>query len=94
MVQYRRDCVPGGSFIFTVTLRDRRSRLLTEHIDQLRQAYRGIQRASPFVREASVAWVKRRRNPGLPTIITALTDSGLSPYIQATVMDEAWRNPG
>jgi len=31
MVSYRRNRVPGGTFFFTVTLRDRRSRALVEH---------------------------------------------------------------
>jgi len=52
MAHYRRNYVPGGSFFFTVTLGDHRSRLLIEHIDQLRQAYRRIQRATPLVIEA------------------------------------------
>jgi len=33
MVLYRRNVVPGGTFFFTVTLRDRRARLLVDHID-------------------------------------------------------------
>ena len=38
MVLYRRNHLPGGTFFFTVTLRDRRSTLLTDHIDLLREA--------------------------------------------------------
>jgi len=40
MINYRRSFVPGGSFFFTVNLADRRQRLLTEHIDELRSAFR------------------------------------------------------
>ena len=38
MVGYRRMRVPDGTFFFTVTLRDRRSALLTVRIDDLRAA--------------------------------------------------------
>lgn len=38
MVTYRRNFIAGGSFFFTVNLENRRLRLLTEHIDQLRAA--------------------------------------------------------
>jgi putative transposase len=38
MVLYRRNAVPGGSFFFTVTLRDRRAGTLVDHIDLLRVA--------------------------------------------------------
>jgi putative transposase len=40
MTSYRRSIVPGGSYFFTVNLEDRRSRLLTDHIDALRAAFR------------------------------------------------------
>jgi REP element-mobilizing transposase RayT len=40
MVHFRRSLVPGGSFFFTVTLADRRSSALTEHITSLRHAFR------------------------------------------------------
>ncbi len=36
MVRYRRNVVPGGTFFFTVTLRDRRSTVLVDHVDLLR----------------------------------------------------------
>ncbi len=48
MVLYRRNRVPGGTFFFTVTLADRRSRLLTEHIDLLRGSWRAVRRVRPF----------------------------------------------
>lgn len=40
MVNYRRDRTFGATYFFTVTLRDRTSRLLVEEIDHLRQAVR------------------------------------------------------
>lgn len=40
MVRYRRDRVPGGTFFFTVTLRNRRSDLLVARIDALQAAWR------------------------------------------------------
>jgi putative transposase len=35
MRNYRRNFVPGGSYFFTVNLAERKSRLLTDHIDCL-----------------------------------------------------------
>jgi hypothetical protein len=40
MTDYRRNFIAGGSFFFTVNLAERRLRLLTEHIDTLRIAFR------------------------------------------------------
>ena len=48
MPRYRRNMVSGGSFFFTVTLADRQSRALTEHIDVFRAAYRTVHSRSPF----------------------------------------------
>jgi len=48
MPDYRRNRVPGGTYFFTVTLRDRRSNLLVTHIDALRQAVRQTRVAKPF----------------------------------------------
>lgn len=42
MVQYRRNYVAGGTYFFTVTLADRRSSVLVDHIDDLRVAYRSV----------------------------------------------------
>jgi len=36
MVRYRRNRVPGGTYFFTVTLRDRKSTLLIDHVELLR----------------------------------------------------------
>lgn len=48
MVLYRRNRVEGGTYFFTVTLRDRSAGLLVEHIDFLRLAYRAVQQDHPF----------------------------------------------
>ena len=48
MSSYRRSLVGGGTFFFTVTLADRRSSLLVEHIERLRTAYGRVQREHPF----------------------------------------------
>ncbi|MFM2477889.1 REP-associated tyrosine transposase [Celerinatantimonas sp. MCCC 1A17872] len=39
MVNYRRVFIPGGCYFFTLTLKDRRLKLLTEQIDLLRDAF-------------------------------------------------------
>ncbi len=48
MVKFRRNYVPGGTYFFTVTLRDRRSSALTEHIDLLRKSFRDTIEEHPF----------------------------------------------
>lgn len=42
MVGYRRNFLPGGTFFFTVTLRDRRATFLTDNIGLLRGATRAV----------------------------------------------------
>ena len=54
MVLYRRNRVPGGTYFFTVTLRDRSSGLLVQAIDHLRHAFRTTHRERPFRLEAIV----------------------------------------
>ena len=54
MTGYRRNFIPGGSFFFTVNLADRRLRLLTEHINELRTAFREVRRHHPFTTDAVV----------------------------------------
>ena len=54
MVNYRRNFVPGGTYFFTVALRDRRSQQLTQSIDLLRQAFRNTLRSQPFHIDAIV----------------------------------------
>ena len=54
MTHYRRNFVPGGSYFFTVNLADRRSRLLTDHIDLLRTAFRYARVRHAFMIDAIV----------------------------------------
>ena len=54
MVAYRRYYLKGGTWFFTVNLRNRKSRLLTEHIGTLRHAILTIKRRKPFYIDA---WV-------------------------------------
>lgn len=54
MVLYRRNRVPGGTYFFTVTLNDRRSRALVDHVDVLRDAFRTTGIRQPFTVEAIV----------------------------------------
>ncbi|HEX3504717.1 MAG TPA: transposase [Xanthobacteraceae bacterium] len=54
MVRYRRNFVPGGTFFFTATLADRRSRALVEYIGSLRRALRTTWRERPFSIDAAV----------------------------------------
>ncbi len=52
MVHYRRNFIAGGTFFFTVTLNDRASRALVEHVDILRTAVSRTQRSQPFTIDA------------------------------------------
>ncbi|VIO67473.1 REP-associated tyrosine transposase [Bradyrhizobium ivorense] len=54
MVKYRRNFIPGGTFFFTVTLADRRSNLLVDHIDALRNAFNATRSERPFAVDAVV----------------------------------------
>ena len=54
MVQYRRNFVPGGTYFFTLTLRDRRQTLLTDHVDELRDAMRATHTLNPWTTDAIV----------------------------------------
>ena len=54
MVRYRRNFVPGGTHFFTVTLADRQSRTLVEHIVALREAFRTTRNERPFAIDAIV----------------------------------------
>jgi putative transposase len=54
MVRYRRNLVPGGTYFFTVTLRDRRSSALVDCIAALRHAFRKARRLHPFDIDAIV----------------------------------------
>ena len=54
MVRYRRNFLAGGTYFFTLTLRDRSSRLLVEYVDVLREAFRAARQRHPFTIEAMV----------------------------------------
>jgi len=54
MPDYRRNRVPGGTFFFTVNLRDRSAGLLATHVDALRAAVRQVRDGAPFHADA---WV-------------------------------------
>ena len=54
MVKYRRNLVQGGTYFFTVTLSDRRSTILIDHIGALRAAFRTARRERPFTIDAIV----------------------------------------
>jgi putative transposase len=54
MTDYRRNFIAGGSFFFTVNLAERRLRLLTEHVEELRTAFRETRRRHRFTIDAMV----------------------------------------
>jgi len=54
LTNYRRNFAPGASYFFTVNLADRRSSLLTAHIDALRVAFRDIRARHRFTIDAVV----------------------------------------
>ena len=54
MVRYRRNFLAGGTYFFTLTLHDRVSQILVEHIDVLREAFRAARQRHPFTIDAIV----------------------------------------
>ena len=48
MVNYRRNRMPGGTYFFTVTLANRQSSLLIEHVHLLGEAMREVRTRHPF----------------------------------------------
>jgi putative transposase len=54
MPHYIRAYVPGGTYFFTVNLLERERRLLVEHIDALRNAFRIVKQQRPFRIDAIV----------------------------------------
>ncbi|MCW5589053.1 MAG: transposase [Legionellales bacterium] len=54
MVNFRRFYIEGGCYFFTVTLKNRKSRLLIEKIGLLRQAFQQVKQENPFTVEAIV----------------------------------------
>jgi putative transposase len=47
-MHYRRELIPGGTYFFTVALAERKSALLTEQADKLREAIRVVKLRHPF----------------------------------------------
>lgn len=54
MVHYRRNRIPGGTFFFTVCLRNRNASTLVERIEDLRTAFRDTRLTRPFCIDAIV----------------------------------------
>ena len=54
MTDYRRNFISGGTFFFTVNLAERHLRLLTEHVEKLRTAFRETRQRHPFEIDAIV----------------------------------------
>jgi putative transposase len=54
MVGYRRNRIEGGTFFFTLTLADRRSSALIDHVGALRAAFRATRQERPFTIDAVV----------------------------------------
>ena len=48
MVFYRRNRVPGGTYFFTITLRDRSSSILVDRVYDLRKVLSSVMREHPF----------------------------------------------
>ncbi|MGB9130470.1 MAG: transposase [Thiobacillus sp.] len=47
-MHYRRALIPGSTYFFTVALADRKSALLIEQVDRLREAIRVVKFRHPF----------------------------------------------
>lgn len=54
MVNYRRNLIKGGTFFFTVTLKDRQSDILFRQIDLLKTAFQTVQKEKPYFTKAIV----------------------------------------
>ena len=54
MVRYRRNRVQGGTYFFTVTLGQRQSTALVDHVSALRAAFRVARQERPFTIDAIV----------------------------------------
>jgi len=54
MVQYRRDKTGGGTYFFTLVIKDRRSRVLTKNITLLRHCFRRARNNNEFTIKAIV----------------------------------------
>jgi putative transposase len=60
MPQYLCALVPRGTFFFTITLLERRRKLLTENFDNLRVSLMAARQRRPFTVEAIVILPDRR----------------------------------
>ena len=54
MVNYRRDKTQGGTYFFTLALKDRSSNLLTKYIKSLGHSFRRARKNNPFATKAIV----------------------------------------
>ncbi|QBR83522.1 transposase [Legionella israelensis] len=54
MVNYRRDRTKGGTYFFTLSLKNRDTDLLTRHIKLLGRSFRRAKKTNPFVTKAIV----------------------------------------
>lgn len=54
MTAYRRDQTPGATWFFTLNLADRKSALLTTHVDLLRASFTHVMRLHPWHIDAIV----------------------------------------
>jgi putative transposase len=54
MVHYRRYQIPGGTFFFTVALQNRQSDWLVRYVEQLKNAFRHVNKIHPFKTDAMV----------------------------------------
>ena len=54
MPNYIRTYIPGGTYFFTVAILERQRHLLTDHINDLRTAFRQVKAQRPFKIEAIV----------------------------------------
>lgn len=74
-MRYRRANAAGATYFFTANLADRRSGLLVEHINALREVLRRVKRAHPFRIDAMVVlpdhlhalWTLPRDDADFPT---------------------------
>jgi putative transposase len=82
MVNYRRALLPGATYFFTVTLRDRRKDWLIAYVDQLRSVVRDVRRQRPFAIDAIVVRPSARgvdAAGGRCRLSRALTRDGVPP---------------
>ena len=87
MATYRRDPVAGGTYFFTATLVDRKSRALIDRVEDLRAAFRTTRRVHPFTIDAVEVFLSSgaSRLPALRGVRrTGLRPAGLRGFRAAT----------